>query len=398
MSNYFTPGVYIEEESTGPRPIQSVGTSTAGFIGVAPDKKAAVDKDELQAVYNWSQFKARYCGKSEESTDLSTAVYGFFENRGSKCYVVNLGDKGKLKDGLKLLETVDEIAIVAAPGYCEPGDYDAILTHCEDLKDRFAILDAPKDVKNLDHLIKVGTAASGGDAPGQPAKGLRARESERGFGAYYFPWIKVFDPLAAKRTLHESPPSGHLAGIFARTDGLRGVHKAPANELIQGAQGVTWYVTREEQKQLNINSVNCIRFFQQEGFRVWGARTLSKAASEWRYVNVRRLFNMIEESIAQSIRWVVFEPNDMNLWKAIRRDVSAYLMGLWRKGALMGSTPAEAFFVKCDQETNPPDVIDRGEVVTVIGIAPVKPAEFIIFRIGQQTGLSAADTEGGTNG
>ncbi len=138
-----------------------------------------------------------------------------------------------------------------------------------------------------------------------------------------------------------------------------------------------------EQEDLNPQGVNCIRFFSREGIRVWGARTLAASASEWRYINVRRLFNMVEESIAESTRWVVFEPNDRTLWKSIRRDIGAFLTRLWRQGALMGRTPEEAFYVKCDEETNPPDVIDAGQVVAEIGIAPVKPAEFVIFKIGQ---------------
>jgi phage tail sheath protein FI len=174
-----------------------------------------------------------------------------------------------------------------------------------------------------------------------------------------------------------------MAGIWARTDATRGVHKAPANEAVEGALNVTYRVTQEEQAELNPNSVNCIRFFPREGIRAYGARTLAPAASEWRYLPVRRLFCMIEESIQLGTSWIVFEPNNRTLWKSIRRDVSAFLTGVWRDGALMGRTPDEAFFVKCDEETNPPDVIDAGQVVTVIGAAPVKPAEFIIFEISQ---------------
>ncbi len=188
------------------------------------------------------------------------------------------------------------------------------------------------------------------------------------------------------KDLVDVPPSGHIAGIYARSDATRGVHKAPANEAVRGALNVTYRVTREEQAILNPHGVNCIRLFPGEGIRVYGARTLADSASEWRYLNVRRLFNMVEESIARSTRWVVFEPNDRPLWKAIRRDVTAFLTMLWRQGALMGRTPEEAFFVQCDEETNPPDVVDAGMVVTVVGIAPVKPAEFVIFRIGQGAG------------
>jgi len=151
-------------------------------------------------------------------------------------------------------------------------------------------------------------------------------------------------------------------------------------------------VTNEKQGVLNQQGVNCIRFFTRDGVRVWGARTLADSSSEWRYINVRRLFNMIEESIAQSTRWVVFEPNDRSLWKAIKRDVGAFLTMVWRDGALMGKTPEEAFFVKCDEETNTSEVIDSGQLVILIGVAPVKPAEFVIFRISQSAG--GADVQG----
>ncbi len=174
-----------------------------------------------------------------------------------------------------------------------------------------------------------------------------------------------------------------MAGVYARVDSTRGVHKAPANEPLRGALDITYRCTNSEQGELNSNGVNVIRFFQREGVRIWGARTLAPAASEWRYINVRRLFNMVEESIARSTRWVVFEPNDESLWKSISRDINAFLIGIWRNGALMGSTPEQAFFVKCDAETNPPDVVDAGRVVIEIGLAPVKPAEFVVFRIGQ---------------
>ncbi len=306
----------------------------------------------------------------------------------------------------EVLEEVDEVAIVAAPGYVDAGSYDALLTHCEKMQDRVAILDAPQDVPVLENLLKVATvdaparprrpapAAGEPPAPAEPASksdGLKPRSSDRGYGAFYAPWITVRDPFDPT-LLVNVPPSGALAGIYARTDAQRGVHKAPANELVRGALNVTQNITRHEQGELNQNGVNCIRFFPTDGIRVWGARTLADGASEWRYLNVRRLFNMVEESITRATRWVVFEPNDQTLWKSIKRDISAFLTRLWRDGALMGQTPEEAFFVKCDNETNPPDVIDAGQVVTLIGIAPVKPAEFIIFRIGQHAAGTEVDT------
>jgi phage tail sheath protein FI len=184
-----------------------------------------------------------------------------------------------------------------------------------------------------------------------------------------------------------------MAGVWARTDAARGVHKAPANEIVRGALGLTYYLSKAEQELLNPAGVNCIRFFR-DGIRVWGARTLAASSSEWRYLNVRRLVNVIKESIIENTRWIVFEPNDYTLWKSIRRDIGAFLTLLWRDGALMGRTPEEAFFVKCDEETNPPEVIDAGRVVTLIGIAPVKPAEFIVFRISQFTGGAEAELVG----
>ena len=408
---YLTPGVYVEEVAAGPRPIQAVGTSTAGFVGAAP--KAGAHVGEAFAVNNWSEFAREFIGDATVGTRLVNAVFGFFQNGGSRCYIVNIGTDpwisggGPGRRGLQLLEEVDEVAIVAAPGYADLASQETLLSHCEKLKDRVAILDAAETVKTIDQLTKVATAPAAkatraekkdtdkkdkeeGDAAAAPSgdgSGLRPRTSDGGYGSVYFPWITARDVLAPEQ-LVAVPPSGHIAGIYARSDATRGVHKAPANEIVRGALGVTYRVTHEEQGVLNQVGVNCIRFFARDGIRIWGARTLADASSEWRYINVRRLFNMIEESIAQSTRWVVFEPNDRSLWKAIRRDIGAFLTMIWRDGALMGRTPEEAFFVKCDEETNTPEIIDAGQVVILIGIAPVKPAEFVIFRISQSAGGS----------
>ncbi len=396
MPTYLAPDIYVEEVSAGPRPIEAVGTSTAGFVGVASDPTAHLD--EAVAINNWTQYVREFVPEGSTSTPLTHAIFGFFQNGGSRCYVVNtagpLVGGGRERRGLDVLEQVDEIAIVAAPGLTDAASYDALLAHCERMKDRVAILDAPESASDIDALTKV-AAAQTPRADGDDEKsGLRARQSDGGYGAYYFPWIRVRDVLAPENTV-AVPPSGHVAGIWARTDAARGVHKAPANETIRGALDVTYRVTREEQGVLNQAGVNCIRFFAREGIRVWGARTLAASSSEWRYLNVRRLFNMIEESVADNTRWIVFEPNDYTLWKSIRRDVSAFLTNLWRDGALMGRTPEEAFFVKCDEETNPPEVIDAGMVVILVGIAPVKPAEFIIFRISQHRSGAETGLEGG---
>ncbi len=386
-SNYLSPDIYVEEISTGPRPIGAVGTGTAGFVGIAPLADAHLG--EPWAVNNWSEFLREFVPadpKQAVSTDLSHAVFGFFQNGGSRCLVVNLGKGKRVADGVAALESHDEVAIVAAPGYADALAYDALLGHCEKLKDRVAVLDPPAQVAKIAQLTEVAVVKSGGKPPEAGEGGLRPRQSDGGYGAFYFPRITILDPLSPTGQTVDVAPSGHLAGIWARTDSTRGVHKAPANEAIRGALNVTYRVTRAEQAMLNPAGVNCIRFFPAEGIRVWGARTVAAEASEWRYLNVRRLFNMIEESIGRGTRWVVFEPNDRPLWQDIKRDVGAFLRTVWRDGALMGRTADEAFFVQCDAETNPPESIDQGRVVIVIGIAPVKPAEFIIFRIGQHAG------------
>ena len=394
MPGYNSPGVYVEEIDTGPRPIEAVGTSTAGFVGTAPNPEARAG--EAVAVNNWSEFKRVFVRDGDPSTDLANAVYGFFLNGGSRCYVANVPDGTAIAGkgaGLDALAMIDEIAIIAAPGRTDLASHSALVASAEELKDRIAILDAPAtvdDLRTLTIVATVGTGAvpepgeGGTKAPTKPkaTAGLRPPPSDAGFGAFYFPWLRGRDAMDPEKTI-SIPPSGHIAGIYARTDGERGVHKAPANVVVRGALGLTQFVSRAEQETLNPEGVNCIRYFSREGIRVWGARTLAPRGTSWKYVNVRRLFSMIEESIAISTRWVVFEPNDVVLWKAIQRDIGAFLTLLWRQGALVGARPEDAFFVKCDAETNPDDVVEAGQVVVVIGIAPVKPAEFVIFRIGQ---------------
>ena len=411
MPSYLTPGVYVEEVPGGARPIEMVGTSTAAFVGVAPEAKARMH--EAVAINNWTEFTKYFMAEGSTSTPLSHAVFGFFLNGGGRCYIVNVGEGGSVsgtgrqRQGLQLLEELEEVSILAIPGFTDAASYDAAISHCEKLRNRVAVLDPPRHVSSIDQLTQIATPDAideGGDDAGDDSedssgeggsdsaalKGLRPRVSDGGFGTFYFPHIAVKDPVDGK--LAWVAPSGHVTGIWARTDGLRGVHKAPANELIRGALDVSYRLTREEQGVLNPKGVNCIRFFAGEGIRVWGARTLAASSSEWRYLNVRRLFIMVEESIGRSTRWIVFEPNDRPLWKSIQRDVSAFLKRVWRSGALMGSTPEEAFFVKCDEETNPTEDIDAGLVTTLIGLAPVKPAEFVIFRISQQAPGAEGDS------
>jgi phage tail sheath protein FI len=244
----------------------------------------------------------------------------------------------------------------------------AMLDHAQNMGDRVAILDSPPGMNP------------------QKVRDWRMKEVnyDSKYGALYYPWIKVANPLAngnGNASIYV-PPCGHMAGIWSRNDSQRGVHKAPANEVIAGCIGLEYQTTHNEQAILNPVGINTIRTFPGRGIRVWGARTVSSDPS-WRYLNVRRLFNYIEESLMVGTQWAVFEPNDIHLWMRIRRDITAFLVRCWRDGALFGATANEAFYVKVDAENNPVETRDVGQLIIEIGIAPVKPAEFVIIRLSQ---------------
>lgn len=290
-------------------------------------------------------------------------------------YAGNTADR----TGLGGLEAIDQVTIVCAPDIMaayQAGALDmdgvkaiqlAMIAHCERMGDRVAIIDTPPGLK-AQEVLDWRTNVAGYDS---------------NYAAMYYPWIKVANPTpGAASTTMWMPPSAHMAGIWARNDATRGVHKAPANEVVRGALDLELNVTAAEQGLLNPVGINCIRAFPNRGIRVWGARTLS-SDPEWRYLNVRRLFNYVEKSIENGTQWVVFEPNDYALWQKVKRDVGNFLTGVWMQGALFGRTKDEAFFVKCDEENNPQATRDLGQLYIDIGIAPVKPAEFVIFRIGQ---------------
>lgn len=283
------------------------------------------------------------------------------------------------RSGLGGLEAIDEVTMVLAPdimaayqsGVLDMDGLKAIqldmIAHCERMGDRVAIIDTPPDM-NAQEVNDWRMNTAGYDSK---------------YAAMYYPWVTVADPTPnAPATTITIPPSGHMAGIWARNDNERGVHKAPANEVIRGVISLPINLTNTEQSVLNPNGINCLRVFAGRGIRVWGARTLSSDPS-WRYLNVRRLFNFVEKSIENGTQWAVFEPNDQILWAKIRRDIGAFLSNVYRNGALFGATAAEAFFVKCDAENNPQASRDLGQLIVDIGIAPVKPAEFVIFRISQ---------------
>jgi phage tail sheath protein FI len=319
-------------------------------------------------------------------------VNGFYDNGGGKAYVYLMGVKDldisvrenqADKIGLYAFDDCDDMALHVGPGLSFSQQRE-MLEHCETRKDRFAILDGP--------------IVSTGD--------MDVQASGKGYGAAYVPWVKVTKPSwyqgeqdikvtgPTRRKLIKTeknelfvPPSGHIAGLYGRVDGERGVHKAPANEILMGITGLSQNINAIEQGQYNDRGINVVRIFKDRGIRVWGARTLAtKSDPSWKYINVRRLFIMVEQSILGGVQWAVFEPNDQTLWKKLTRDVKAYLMRVWRSGALFGSTPEEAFYVKCDSETNPRYLIDAGQVNVQVGLCPVKPAEFVVFSIGQWDG------------
>jgi phage tail sheath protein FI len=510
MPTYLTPGVYVEEIPSANKPIEGVSTSVAAFVGLTPGGPV----NTPMRISNWTQFSKIFGdpnnpdnGPFMEGAYMAHAVYGFFTNGGSNCWIVRVGEdsgagsrpqaalpaaadgsvetfraqalaaadgpvevelteepkagegdqtyklvvtagsereefeglnlkkgraniatkvnaaskliriedtSGALPEAQKVpatgkyalsapspdpsdikpshfegdearrlgmggLGAIDEVTMVIMPDLWGVANDTQVrdlqgkmIAHCENMGDRMAILDPPPDLL--------------------PQEILEWRMNTAGYdskmSALYYPWIETMDPLTSRPI--KIPPSGHVAGLWCRVDESRGVHKAPANEVVMGANGLAFQVTHAEQGGLNKVGINCIRAFPGRGIRVWGARTLS-SDPEWRYINVRRLFNYISESIMEGTQWSVFEPNDQFLWLQLRNAATSFLTRTWRSGALFGTSPQEAFFVKCDAETNPPDVIEAGQVVCEIGIAPVKPAEFVIFRLSQFSGGGGAE-------
>lgn len=406
MAQYLAPGVYVEEVASGIKPIAGVGTSTAGFVGVVADGAATpllpgsldthyalAPANAAQLVTSWEAFTRLFGDIQPANLVLAHAVYGFFNNGGSRCWVTRIAaaaaaqpdtagagpvaadidtvPPADVTTALATFKPIDEIAIVVVPGATSDAAQNAVLDHCEDvnLQDRFAVLDGRRTDQATKAAIQGGT-----------------RDSS--YGAIYHPWVRVYDPVS--NALLTVPPSGYVAGVYARVDTDRGVHKAPANEVIRGALDLVIPVSREDQAGLNPEDINVIRKFGPN-ITIYGAHTLAgKEDPEWRYVNVRRLFLFLRDSIQSGVQWTVFEPNDMALWGKLRRNVGAFLTNVWRSGALVGATPQDAFYVRCDETLNTPDVQALGQVIVEVGVAPVKPAEFVIFRISQWAGPAAA--------
>ncbi|ALL70950.1 Phage tail sheath protein FI (plasmid) [Paraburkholderia caribensis MBA4] len=329
---------------------------------------------------------------------LTHAVNGFFRNGGTKAYVARIENAADLEKALEKFKSIDDLAIIVAPGLPRnKTTWEALISYGEEREDCFAILDCPEVInsgKPQDFDFDIQQL----DFSNPASKEVLPRVSK--MAAYYVPHIEVADPA---KQLQDSdpqrrvspkyqgltyvPPSGHIAGIYARMDTERGVHKAPANCVVRGAQEVRYYISKPMQEQLNPQGVNAIRIMNG-AVTVWGARTVGgDANSEWKYISVRRLFLYLKKSIEEGTQWIVFEPNDEALWGKIRLNITAFLTNVWRSGALFGTTPEQAFYVKCDAELNPPEVRDLGQVITEIGVAIVRPAEFVIFRITQSTGI-----------
>lgn len=350
------------------------------YIGKVLAEEPSSMMEKLQSPYYFVK------GQNKNIFDLHSA---FFPTDDPKPIEINGGDDGaepvltsNLKGAvtyskaLELLESIDDIAMMAAPGHSKlkPNTFrlvqDALITHAEDMKYRFAILDTPQ---------------------GESLQEARKTRSlfDSSYAALYYPWITVSNPLWRPGDNREPaeiniPPSGFIAGIYARTDIARGVWKAPANEIVRGVLRFAQDINHAQQEVLNPEGINCLRFFFGRGYRVWGARTAS-SDPEWKYINVRRYFIYLEHSIDRSTQWAVFEPNGQRLWSNITDTVSAFLYNEWRSGALLGTTPEQAFFVRCDRSTMTQADLDNGRLICEVGVAALKPAEFVIFRIGQKT-------------
>ncbi len=387
MPERVAPGVYVEETSIRSQPIEGVSTSTAAFVGLT---RRSPTNASPQLLTSFTEYE-RYYGGFEHSNingqerinDLAHAVHAYFENGGRRLYLSGIVGTGRgvslidgYRDALDRLLSLDEVSIVAAPGasrFAAPvllAINQALIGHAESTSAyRFAVLDTPPDLEPND------------------VRWVKDLFNSKN-AALYYPWLRVANPLASVNATEPAqidvPPSGFLCGIYARSDTLRGVNKAPANEVVTGALSLQRNIDSAELDVLNPLGVNCIREVPNQGVRVWGARTLS-SEWEWKYVNVRRYFLYLEASIERGTQWVVGEPNNQALWDTVKGAIGDFLYNEWRKGALPGAVSDEAYFVRCDRSTMSQDDIDSGRLICLIGVATVRPAEFVTIRISRNT-------------
>ena len=388
MPNYIHPGVYVEEIPVGSKQIVRVATSVTAFVGKAT--KGSVGKAEF--VQGFDDYKRIYGEIASEGDAMGLSVQAFFHNGGKFAYICRLAGEGSGSPNVSdftafydnILQKIRDVSIILVPGeyWAKDGTgnpiISATLAHCEKMKNRMAIIDPPPDLE-LDQVTTV--------------KGLALPSSS--YSVLYYPWVEITNPFYnaetnsnADRTL-VIPPSSFAAGIWSRVDETRGVWKAPAGieARLIGSTGLKYKIGYGEQDQCHFLGVNFIRNFTGIGTIVWGARTLA-TIPEWRYVPVRRTAIMIEQSIYEGTQWVVFEPNDNNLWSALRNNISSFMYGLFCEGALQGAKASDAYFVRCGLgDTMTQEDIDTGQVIMIVGFAPLKPAEFIIVRIQQKVNV-----------
>ena len=370
MAEYLAPGVYVEEVPGGAKPIEGVATSTAGFVGRSP---AGPLDQAVGPILSLAEYTRQFGDGSDFGDEpaqpnfLWHAVSAYFTEGGKRLWVARVGSGDArpgpedYQRGLAAFEQIDEIAVIAAPGAADAAASRLLISHAERTRRCIALLDPPQ-----------------GQDVAQVLDWRKNFASSR--AALYYPWIRTRDPAARRELL--LPPSGAIAGIFARTDAELGIHKAPANQVILSATGLERALDDEQQGLLNPNGVNCLRSFEGRGIRVWGSRTLA-AETEWKYVNVRRLFIFLEHSIHKGLGWTMFEPNDRPLWEKVREVIAGFLLLQWRNGTMAGDRAEQAFFVRCDRTTMTQADVDAGRLVCEIGVAPLKPAEFVIFRVTQ---------------
>jgi len=356
-------------------------------ITLGSDVKTGLDV--FRAINGQSEIEAQatHSGNSTESalldmssSDLRRSVDAKLEGGTDGNWPGVDGFKGDeksdyVKTGLKAFEDLEDISIVAAPGSTwSPAKNEdnskraqaislALISHAERMRYRIAVLDS-EEAQDTSEV-----------------RSLRAKLDSK-YAALYYPWVKVLDPVTRKEIA--LPPSGFVSGIYARNDIERAVYKAPANEVVRGAIGFERTLNKAQQEVLNPEGVNCFRFFEGRGYRLWGARTIS-SDPEWKYVNLRRYFAYVERSIDKGTQWAVFEPNGDQLWANVRRTIEDFLLNEWQNGALLGDKPEKAFFVKCDRSTMSQNDLDNGRMVCLIGLVALRPAEFVIFRVGQWT-------------
>ncbi|BAY90289.1 MULTISPECIES: phage tail sheath family protein [unclassified Tolypothrix] len=368
------PGVYLQDIPSLPG--KDLLTGVPVFLGVPKVNNSLNHSLPVPKMLTlWTQF-VQYFQPLDDvqlhiflDSYLANAVRGFFENGGRLCYFLHLPDNSllALQNGLQAIESLDVIDLVCAPDIMQNPPTEvlemqrAVLEHCDRMGDRFAILDA-FNISNIEDIQTL-------------------KEQQQGLigdnAALYTPWLKT------ENASTDIPPCGHIAGIYARNDAEVGVHRAPANYLLEGVLDLSILFTDADWEILNAEigaGVNCIRSFRSRGIRIWGSRTLSQNP-EWQYINIRRLKITVLRWVERNLADAIFEPNNIDLWDRIVRELTVYCEFLWEKGAIHGDTPEEAFYVKCDAETNPAEIRNTGQIVTEIGLAPTAPSEFIVISL-----------------